>query len=58
MPLDLKPGDHVWVRATVRDVFPGEAYVRLEFETTRLKQSLVVRDADVVERPQIERAAA
>lgn len=50
--LNLTAGQEVWVRATVRDTYPGEVHVRLEFECPRMTQSVCVNSADVVERPE------
>ena len=49
-----RPGDSVWVRATVRDHFPGEVYTHLRFEAPRQIQSICVADGDV--KPELTRA--
>lgn len=43
----LTPGDQVWVRATVRETFPNETLVRLDFESPRMTNSVCVNEADV-----------
>jgi hypothetical protein len=49
MAFHLTPGDQVWVRGTVREQWPGEVHLRLEFQSARMVQSICVSSADIIE---------